>query len=167
MDLPPVLASLGTVATVASRSVTRHVPIESFYTGYYQTALMPGELLTDINIPAQTGWASCYAKITTRSADDWPALGLAISISRVGDTIIDCRLIVAAATERLTRLDGAERELRGAKVDDATITRVADAAAAEVQTVPDSQGSAEYKTHLLRVQMRRSLLEIIREDFVP
>ena len=163
MDLPPVLASLGGEAIVTGPSGDRRIAVENLYTGYYETALEPGELITAVEIPAQAGWSSVYLKTTTRSADDWPALGVAVSIRREAGAIGDCRLIVSAATEKLTRLSAAEGELRGGGANDACLARVADAAMAEAETVSDSRGSAAYKSQLLRVELRRALQQAIQE----
>ena len=164
MDLPPVLAALGATAVLTSPAGERRVLVEGLYTGYYETVLEPGEVIAAVDVPAQAGWSSVYLKTTTRSADDWPALGVSVSIKRDGDKIADCRLIVSAATEKLTRVVGAEAELRGATADEASFVRAAEAAATEAETVSDSRGSAAYKSQLLRVQLRRALQQAIRED---
>ena len=46
-------------------------------------------------------------------------------------------------------------QLEGRELDDATIARAADAAAAEVDPMDDLQGSAEYRRDMLRVWVRR------------
>ncbi len=157
MDLPPVLASLGAVALLSGMAGERRVPVESFFTGYYETVLTPGELILAVEIPSQSSWSSVYLKMTTRSADDWPALGVAVSVSIEDGLIADSRIIVSAATERLTRLAGVEAELKGQPIGAPVFARASEAAAAEAETISDSRGSAEYKSQLLRVQLRRAL----------
>lgn len=164
MDLPPVLAALGAHAVVVSGAGERRVAVEEFYTGYYETVLEPGELITAAEVPDQSGWRSLYSKTTTRSADDWPALGIALAIRGDRDGIADCRIVVSAATEKLTRATAAEAELRGRVADDAAFERAAEAAAAEIETIADSRGSAAYKSQLLRVKLRRALQQAILED---
>jgi carbon-monoxide dehydrogenase medium subunit len=164
MDLPPVLASLGAEAIIAGPSGERRAAVESLYTGYYETVLEPGELIAGVDVPSQAGWSSAYLKTTTRSADDWPAVGVAVSVRREGDAIAECRLVVSAATEKLSRLTNAEAELRKRVIDGAVLSRVADAAAAEAETISDTRGSAAYKSQLLRVQLRRALLQAVKEQ---
>jgi carbon-monoxide dehydrogenase medium subunit len=52
-------------------------------------------------------------------------------------------------------LGRAEGALEDQELDEATITRAADAAAGEVQPMDDLQGSAEYRRDMLRVWVRR------------
>jgi carbon-monoxide dehydrogenase medium subunit len=157
MDLPPVLCALR--ADIMARGVAgeRRIAIEELFSGYYETVLSRSELIAEIVIPSQRGWASHYSKVTTRTHDDWPALGVAVSVTVRDGAIGDCRVVVSAATEKLTRLSSAEAALRGQPVNQATFVRAAEAAASEAETIDDSRGSAAYKTDLLRVHVRRSL----------
>jgi carbon-monoxide dehydrogenase medium subunit len=157
MDLPPVLSALGAEVAIAGPSGQRRIAVEDLFAGYYETVLTQGEILTEVIIPAQAGWSSRYLKCTTRSADDWPALGVAVSVQVEGGAIRDARVMVSAATEKLTRLSGAEDALRGHAAHAATLSRAAEAAAAETETIGDARGSAAYKTQLLRVYVRRAL----------
>jgi carbon-monoxide dehydrogenase medium subunit len=157
MDLPPVLSSLGAKAIVAGPSGQRAIMIEELFSGYYETVLKRDELITFVEVPPQTGWSSTYIKCTTRSADDWPALGVACSLRIEGGTIGDVRLMVSAATEKLTRLVSTEKVLRGQKVNEAIVERAGESALAEAEVVGDSRGSAAYKSELVRVYVRRAL----------
>lgn len=157
MDLPPVLMALGAQVVTAATAGSRTLAVADLYTGYYETALAPNELISEIVVPAQTGRRSAYVKLTTRAADDWPTLGIAVSLQTDGDVIRDARFVVSAATEKPLRLPGAEAVLRGATVSDALLARLGEAAAAETELAGDARGSAAYKTELLRVYAGRAL----------
>ena len=163
MDLPPVLAALGGTVSVAGPQGVRDVAIDALYCGYYETVLGCGELITAVTVPPQSAWRSAFVKCTTRSADDWPALCLAVSLRVQDGAIAAARLAVSAATERLTRLAAAERELTGASVDGAAFVRAAEAAVAEADMVEDARGGADYKAALLRVHIRRALAQAVAE----
>ena len=166
MDLPPVLASLGATLTIRGRSGTRQVDLQEFFVGYYETVLQRDELITFVDLPAQQGWSSAYLKCTTRSADDWPALGVACSLRREDDTVCDVRLMASAATEKLMRLSAAEAELRDQPLSDVVLRRAADAGVAETRDalIEDSRGSAAYKAELMRVYIQRCLQRAHREE---
>lgn len=155
MDMPPTLAALR-ASVVTSGTASRTVPVEALYAGYYETILQPGELISAVLLPDQTGWHSVYLKCTTRSADDWPALGVAVSVRMDGTTITDSRVIISAATEKLTRVAAAEAVLNGATAGLAAFTAAGEAARA-VETIEDARGSAAYKTELVGVYVRRAL----------
>ncbi|MDF2115619.1 xanthine dehydrogenase family protein subunit M [Roseiarcaceae bacterium H3SJ34-1] len=161
MDLPPVLAALHASVRAVGPDGERTIAVEDLFAGYYETVLGRGELLTQVIVPSQAGWASVYHKCTTRSADDWPALGVAVSLRVVDGVIADSRLMVSAATEKLTRLVTAEAQLKGAETKAETFARAADAAVAEAETIDDARGSAEYKSSLLHVYVRRALRDAL------
>jgi carbon-monoxide dehydrogenase medium subunit len=166
MDLPPVLSALGGMVTITRATGARQVAVEALFTGYYETVLTRGELITEVTLPPQTGWASAYIKCTTRSYDDWPTLGVAVSLRLVDGAIEDCRIMVSAATEKLTRIGASEAVLRGGRASDASFVCAAEAAAAETEMIDDARGSAEYKTALLLVYLPRALAEAVRNGVV-
>jgi carbon-monoxide dehydrogenase medium subunit len=157
MDLPPVLMALGASIVVTGRAGERVIKVEDLFAGYYETVLARDELITELRIPHQGARRAAYLKCTTGSADDWPALGVAVSFESDGKAIQTPRVVVSAATEKATRLKGAEEVLTGAAVDDAALARAGDAAADEAETISDVRGSAPYKRELLRVYVRRAV----------
>ncbi len=157
MDLPPVLMALDAQVVTAATAGSRTLAIADLYTGYYETALAPNELISEIVVPAQTGRRSAYIKLTTRAADDWPTLGIAVSLLTDGHVVEDARFVVSAATEKPLRLAAAEAVLRGATINDAVLARAGEAAAAEAELMGDAHGSVAYKKELLRVYTGRAV----------
>lgn len=157
MDLPPVLTALGAQVRTMSASGERTLAVGEIYSGYYETVLAAHELITEIIVPPQHGWRATYLKITTRAADDWPTLGIAVALQLEANAVKDARLVVSAATNTPVRLTAAEQVLRGAVLDAATLARCADAAVAEVELASDAHGSSAYKRELLRVYLQRAL----------
>src|SRR5262245_8888088 len=134
MDLPPLLCALGARVTIAGPGGERSIPVEELYAGYLETTLKPGELITRVDVPALGKRRAAYLKCTTRSADDWPAVGVAVVL---GD---ENRIFVSAATDRPTRLAD-EKAVEALKIDG------------------DLHGSATYKKQLLRVYLKRAIGE--------
>lgn len=158
MDLPPVLIALGARVLVLGSSGDRTIPVEELYAGYYETVLQRNELIAELIVPPQNGRHAAYLKCTTRSADDWPALGVAASLDTDGAVIREARLVVSAATDKPTRLTAAESLLRDSGADDdAVLRRAGEAAAEEADVIADGHGSAAYKRQLVRVYVERAL----------
>jgi carbon-monoxide dehydrogenase medium subunit len=157
MDLPPVLAALGAQVTIAGPEGERKVAVENLFAGYYQTVLARNELIAKVTIPPQGGKRAAYLKVTTRSADDWPALGVAVALDAEGRAVRNLDLFVSAATEKPTRLKTAEAVLRGVEANEANLKRAGEAAAEEVETMADARGSASYKKELVRVFVARAV----------
>jgi carbon-monoxide dehydrogenase medium subunit len=159
MDLPPVLIALGARLTTASPSGERTIAAEDLFKGYYETILGGAELITQVRIPAQGNRRAAYLKCTARSADDWPALGVAVALEVTAEGIRDARIVVSAATEKAMRLTTAEALVRGRTVDAAVLKRAGEAAAEEANVISGMRGSAAYKRQLLRVYVARAVQE--------
>ncbi len=161
MDLPPILISLGAEVQVAGPKGERTIAVESLFAGYFETVLAKNELITQLRIPAQGKRRSAYMKVTTGSAEDWPALGVAVALEAEGQTIKTARVVVSAATEKAMRLPAAEKALTGATADDKTLAGAGDAAADEVECISDIRGSAAYKRELIRVYIGRAVRQAL------
>jgi len=162
MDLPPVLVALGARVTVSGPQRERELPLETLYAGYYETVLERNELITAVTVPKSNGRKAAYVKVTPRSADDWPALGVAVSFALADGALRDPVVAVSAATEQVTRMAGAEKLLQGAAPEQALLTRAGEAAAAEGAILADAHGSAAYKRELLRVYVRRAVQQAVQ-----
>ena len=134
MDLPPLLCALGARVTVEGKKGRRTIPVEALYAGYLETTLKPGELITAVEVPRLGKRGVAYLKCTTRSADDWPAVGVAVVLGG------EDRIFVSAATDRPTRISG-ESAISALKIEG------------------DLHGSAEYKKQLIRVYLKRAIDE--------
>ena len=164
MDLPPVLTALGAHISIAGPQGDRDLPLEALYSGYYETVLEKNELITAATVPSQKGRKSAYMKVTSRSADDWPALGVAVSFALADGAMRDPILVVSAATEKVTRMTDAERVLQDAAPDDTTLKRAGEAAVAEASILADAHGSAAYKRELLRVYIGRAVRRALAQE---
>ena len=160
-DLPPVLAALGAELVIAGPAGERRIAAADLATGYLETVLRPDELIAEIRVPPQGGRRAAYVKCTTRSADDWPALGIAVSLAMAGRRIGEARIVIGAATDRPTRLAAAEAALAGREPDEAALRAAGEAAAGEAVLIGDAQGSAPYKRQLLRVHLGRAVLKAL------
>jgi carbon-monoxide dehydrogenase medium subunit len=163
MDLPPVLIALGAEVAIAGPAGERTVAVEDLFAGYFETVLAKNELIAELRIPAQGKSRAAYVKVTTGSAEDWPALGVAVALVAEGPAVKSARVVVSAATEKATRLKRAEEVLAGATIDDATLARAGDAAAEEAECISDVRGSAAYKRELLRVYVGRAVRQALNE----
>lgn len=145
-DLPAVLVALEAELVVVGAGGERTIAAADFFTGFLESALGPADILTEIRVPKVDGPAT-YLKYNRR-AQDWATVGVA-AVRRNGATRV--ALTNMAATP--LRASGVEQELAGG-ADAAT----AAARAAEGGSPPsDTNGSAEYRSHLATVLTRRAL----------
>jgi carbon-monoxide dehydrogenase medium subunit len=164
MDLPPVALALNARVRIIGPDGERELAVEDLFTGYYETALAPNELIAALHIPAQGNSRAAYCKVTAGSADDWPALGVAVSLVTDGSTIKSARVVVSAATPKAVRIKAVESLLAGASIDEKTLRAAGDAAIDEVEIISDLRGSAAYKRELLRVYIGRAMRAAVSGD---
>ena len=157
MDLPPVLMALGATLTVIGPNGERKLAVEELFSGYYEIVLEKNELIAEVHVPAQGAKRAAYMKVTTGSADDWPALGVAVVIDGDGKAIKSARIVASAATDKATRLKSAEAVLNGKSVTDNLLVQAGDAAAEEAEYIADVRGTVPYKRELMKVYLRRAV----------
>ena len=163
MDLPPVLLCLGARLRIRGPQGERWMPLDELYSGYYETTLARDELITELVLPAPPPeWAAAYVKFTALSADDWPAVGVAVSAVRRDGSVGDVRVAVGAAMERALRLATVEAHVEGARPSAELVRMAGDAAAEEVKPLGDLRGSAEYKREMVRVHARRAVDTVLQ-----
>jgi len=168
MDLPPILIALNAKVAVVgangAQAAERTIAVEDLFAGYFETVLAKNELIAELHIPPQGKSRAAYIKVTTGSVEDWPALGVAVALEAEGSAVKSARVVVSAATEKATRLKGAERLLAGATVDEKVLARAGDAAAEEAECITDVRGSAAYKRELTRVYVGRALRQALNSN---
>src|SRR5262249_61187453 len=100
MALPPVLSALGAQVRAIGPAGERTIAVADLFAGYFATVLANNELVAEVQVPAQRATRAAYLKVTTGSAEDWPALGVAAAIEVEGGTVKSVRLVVGAATAK-------------------------------------------------------------------
>jgi carbon-monoxide dehydrogenase medium subunit len=161
MDLPPVLMALGATLTVIGPKGERKLAVEDLFAGYYETVLEKDELIAEVHVASQGSKKASYFKVTTGSADDWPALGVAAVIEANGNAIKSACLVASAATDKATRLKSAEAAVAGKTVDDKLLREAGEAALGDCEFIADVRGSVPYKRELMKVYVRRAIREAL------
>ena len=152
-DMPAVMLALGADIVVRGKSGERVVPAAEFFTGVFETALAPDEVLVEARVPklgASTGWA--YLK-ANRRAQDWATVGVAALVHRDNGSVAGASIGLVNMGATPLRAKAAEDALAGGATS-------ADAAAHVTEgTEPpsDQAGSSEYRAHLAEVLTRRAL----------
>jgi carbon-monoxide dehydrogenase medium subunit len=163
LDLPPVLMALGASVRVESRRGSRHVPLDSFYTGFLRTVLADDELVTEVLVPADPARLAAYARFTPGSHHDYPTVGVAVSLSlRPDGTIDDARVALSGVAATAVLAPESADQLRGKPPGPAVFAAAAAAAAASADPNGDRLGSADYKRAMIEVWTRRALEVCLR-----
>ena len=140
-DYPAAL--VGLAATV--QTTKRQIGAEEFFTGMFETALQPGEMVTAVRFPKPQ--AACYQKFRN-PASRYAIVG--VFVARTGSGV---RVAVTGAGPCVFRVLEMEAALARSFVPDAI----------KDITIPDSglnsdiHASAEYRAHLVGVMARRAV----------
>lgn len=156
------LIALDAEVTLTSSKGRRTLPLDEFFIDYYQTALEPGELLTEIRVPPpqRPGWA--HIKFTPRSVEDFATVGVALTLKASNGTCEDIRIGLNSVASTIVRARKAEEVLRGKPISDAALQEMGEVAATECDPTDDNRGSAEYKLDLVKVLVRRAAHEALQ-----
>jgi carbon-monoxide dehydrogenase medium subunit len=189
----PLLA-LGAQLKLKGSKSERTIPIDQFFSGPGQTVLSQGEILTEISIPKplpNTG--SAYWKHQRRQALDLPILGVAVLLSLDKATVTcsdllcttspistvlhsleedelackEIRIALGVAAPTPMRARKAESLLRGKKISDELLERVAITAAEEAQPRDSIRGEAWYRRDMIKVLVKRMAMKCIERVLRP
>ena len=142
-DLPMALLVLGGSVEVSGPDGTRQVTADEFFTGFFETALADGELLTAVRVPRQPDVPWGYQKFVRR-ANDWAIVGAAA---------INGRIALANMGSTPLRAAASEQALAGG----ASPAKVAERAAEGPTPGEDIHADPEFRRHLARVLTGRAL----------
>jgi carbon-monoxide dehydrogenase medium subunit len=136
----------------------RRLPLAAFVLGPYTTALEPGELLVAIEVPPlPSGSGMAHLRFAFHER---PAVTVSCLVQIEDGQIAETRIAVGSVGARPVRVPGGEAMLVGldAAQPDPDVCAAAGLAAADSSDpVADSNGSADYKRHLVAVQLTRAL----------
>jgi aerobic carbon-monoxide dehydrogenase medium subunit len=157
-DHPATMMALGAAVVASGPTGERKIPITSFFTGFYATALDPDEILTEISIPIPPPRSSGTYVKRERKVGDFATAGVAaqVTLGR-GDVCDQVRIGLTNVGPVPIKARQAEELLRGKTVEPEAVRQAAQLAAEESQPNPDLRGSAEYKRDLVRVLTIRAL----------
>lgn len=152
-DLPTALLALDAALILAGPDGSRRLSVAEFCRGRGQTALRPGELITEILVPHQTGpWG--YLKFH-RDALDWALVAVAATRPENGPRV------------RVALANLADAPLRATATEEAVANGQDPAAAAmlcvpdDMPLTPDKRASDDYRRHLARVLTGRALNALV------
>jgi len=140
-DYPAALLGLGATVTTNKRDI----PADKFFVGMYETALKPGEIITQVTFPMVK--RAAYIKFRN------PASRYALVGVFVSDTAGNVRVAVTGAAPGVFRVKKMEKAL-AAKFAPEAIARI-HVPADKLNS--DLHASAEYRSHLITVLAQRAV----------
>lgn len=161
-DSAPSLFCLNALLQLAEKNGLRTVPIVDFYKGPSKVDLRPGELLTNIIIPAPGPgfFGSWYTKFSTRKAMDISIMGCAATC-RVGidGEIKEAAIALGTAAPTPVRCARAEAAVIGRKLTAGVLEQAAGETLHSINPRSSWRAGAEYRRALAVELVRETILK--------
>jgi carbon-monoxide dehydrogenase medium subunit len=158
-DPPALLIALGARVRVQGPRAAREIPLEAFFRDFYETALGPDEVLTEVLVPEPPpDLRAHYLKFVTRSSEDRPCVGVAAAARcDAAGRFTDLRVVVGAVAGTPQRVPEAEALARGERPSPALFRAIGEAYARAIDPIDDIRGSAWYRQRMIGVLVPRAL----------
>jgi CO/xanthine dehydrogenase FAD-binding subunit len=162
-ELPAVIAALDGELVARSARAERVIPARDFFVTALTTALQPGEILTEVRVPAMAPGAGWAFEELTRRHGDFAVVGVAAVVEA------DAAGRVSRAAIALTGVGGApvrarraEQSLVGRPLDVTAAQEAGRLAAEATDAQSDIHASADYRKAMAQVHVKRGLLKAWR-----
>lgn len=158
-SLGPALIALNAKLTIASASGKRDVDAAKFFLApktadEREIDLKPGEIVTEILVPAATGVKNATYEIREREMLDWPVATASVALKMAGTKVSSAKVVLGHVAPTPWVADAAEQFLAGKTISES----VAEEAGAEAVKGAQPLSQNTYKVQLAKVAVKRALL---------
>lgn len=167
-DHPATMLALRAEVVATGSNGRRTIPIDAFFEGLFATALQPGEILTEIRIPAPAPRSGGAYRKLERKVGDFATAASAVQLT------LDLKGKVAQVGIGLTnagptpiRATAAEAYLTGKMPDAVAVAEAARLAGAAARPSPDRRGAVEYKQEMARILTGRAIESAVDRALHP
>ncbi|WP_107705682.1 xanthine dehydrogenase small subunit [Nocardioides allogilvus] len=154
-DLPPVLLALEASVVIASPDGEREVALADWFTGYRETVLGPGELITSVRIPRPLAGLTAFHKIAKRRADDISSVAVGFALDISAGVVGKARIGLGGVAATPIRALATEAALEGQPWTAATVEVAAEVLRSEGTPMDDHRASAAYREAMLGNALRK------------
>lgn len=162
-DTGPVLLASESSIELTSVNGVREIPIKDFFIFHRKTAIQHGEIVTKIKVPKlKQGTGISINKFGLRNQS---SISVASSVSLItveNGICTDAKIVIGAVAPIPLLSMSASKILIGQPIekllnDSEIIDNAADAAAADAKPLSDIRGSKEFRKHLVKVLVKRTI----------
>jgi carbon-monoxide dehydrogenase medium subunit len=162
-DPPAMLLALRARVRATSQRGERWIELTEFFRDFYQTALAPDEILTEVYVPQpRPATGAAYLKFNSRSSEDRPCVGVAAVFERDDGVCAGLRVVVGAVAGTPQEVPEAEALAAGQPMTDRLAEQIGRAYAEAINPLSDMRGSEWYRRQVIEVLVRRAILQAAR-----
>lgn len=156
-DWPAMLIACNASIQMQGAGGTRTVSADDFFTGFYETALGDGEIITAVHVPKQgANTVGYYAKFP-QPASRFAIVGCAVVLTHDNGNCTGVNVAFNGVSDHAFRDTAVQNALEGNAHGAASAAAAAEAAAEGVDVLSDHYASEAYRKHLAKVYLKRAL----------
>jgi CO/xanthine dehydrogenase FAD-binding subunit len=157
VDPGPPLIALDAKIKIASKGEERLVDAEEFALDFFETVVQPGEMATEIEIPALPPHSGAYFTKYSQIHGDYAlaSASVLITLDDKKEKCVNARIALGGVGTTPIRAKKAEEILKGKKITDAVLAEAAKVASEETSPISGIEASAEYKKELAGTLVKR------------
>lgn len=160
-DPPVVATALGAEIEAESVDGTAVYDAETFFNGFFETELSENELVSEVRFPVLSpSMGAAYEKYETGEGA-YPTATVAAVVEVDDGTVVDASVVVGAVETAPVVIDDAVDRLVGAAPDEEVINEAAELAGERIDPMPDTEGSVEFKTELVKTLGKRAIVAAV------
>jgi carbon-monoxide dehydrogenase medium subunit len=159
-ELPACMLALNATIIVRGEGGERRIEARDFFTGIYETALSPEELLVAVELPVKPQNSVHFFHEFARRHGDYAITGLAAQAIVDGGALADLRLAFFAVGNRPVLAKAADK-LAGRAITPAVVADACGALSEELDPHDDQQASAAMRRHLAKVLLVRCVAALV------
>lgn len=159
-DSIPLLIARNVQCQIVGPQGERWLPAAEFCVGSSKSALQPGELLVSLKFSAPTPHSACaYLRFIPRNEMDIAVVGVGawVQLADNKQTIAHARIGLGAVAPTPLFAEQTSTWLTGKPANDETFALAGEMARKIAKPITDKRGTAEYRTHLVGVLVKRAL----------
>jgi carbon-monoxide dehydrogenase medium subunit len=159
-ELPACMLTLGATIVARGPSGERRIAANEFFSGIYETALSPRELLVAVELPVAQKNSTHFFDEFARRHGDYAIVGLAAQAAVMGDRFADLRLGFFAVGDRPLLVKSAAK-LIDVSVTAAVLSEATLALDEELDPLEDQQATPCMRRHLAKVLLARCVSSLL------
>lgn len=159
-ELPACMLALNATIIVRDQAAERRIAAGEFFTGIYETALSPQELLIAVELPVARKNSSHFFHEFARRHGDYAIVGLAAQAMVQGDAFAGLDIAFFAVGDRPVLVKAANL-LVGTTLTPAMLSDASTALGEELDPHDDQQASAAMRRHLAKVLLVRCVAALL------
>ena len=159
-EIPAITLALEGVIHVCSKMGERQIAVQDFFHGLYSTALEHGEIITNVLFPKNT-YSHFVFKEFARRQGDYATVGIAIAANFERNAHPKLRIVYFGVSDRPIVDIQLAHDLFAQGFNTDSIHQLINRVGNDVDMTTDIYHDAQTKHHLLKVIVKRALLELL------